>query len=225
MNDYYVTRQVYVSTRRGSYVIQRAADYGHPFDQVAIQRWVQMLPWSLMRPFHFHKINRKYKHDNYGLAPNFRYSCTACVHTDHCWCRHHSHRCVIVLTHVFIRLLFLIATILFIIIIIIVVVVVVIIIIVIIIIIIIIITIITIATNVVAVVVVIFDVAVLSYVFFLLLFVTAISIMMLIIVITIIIIVVAILICVFVLLLSITAVSFMMMVIIVIIAFNTPSLP
>ena len=221
LNDYYVTRQVYVSTRRGSYVIQRAADYGHPFDQVAIQRWVQMLPWSLMRPFHFHKINRKYKHDNYGLAPNFRYSCTACVHTDHCWCRHHSHRCVIVLTHVFIRLLFLIATILFIII----VVVVVVVIIIIVIIIIIIITIITIATNVVAVVVVIFDVAVLSYVFFLLLFVTAISIMMLIIVITIIIIVVAILICVFVLLLSITAVSFMMMVIIVIIAFNTPSLP
>ena len=114
MNDYYVIRQVYISTRRGSYVIQRAADYGHPFDQVAIQRWVQMLPWSLMRPFHFHKINRKYKHANYGLAPNFRYSCTSRVHTGHCWCRHHSHRSVIVLSHVFVRLLFLIATIRFI---------------------------------------------------------------------------------------------------------------
>ena len=68
---------MYISTRRGSYVIQRAADYGQPFDQLEIKRWVQMLPWSLMRPFYFHKINRKYKHSNYGLAPNFRYSWTA----------------------------------------------------------------------------------------------------------------------------------------------------
>lgn len=66
-------KHVYVSTRRGTYVIQRAGDFGHPFDMAAIQRWVQKLPRSLMRPYHFHKINRKYRHARYGLAPNFRF--------------------------------------------------------------------------------------------------------------------------------------------------------
>lgn len=64
---------VYVSTRRGSYVIQRAAEYGIPFDHLAINRFSQSLPWDLMRPVHYHKINYKYNHSNYGLSPNFRF--------------------------------------------------------------------------------------------------------------------------------------------------------
>ncbi|XP_069119138.1 dimethylaniline monooxygenase [N-oxide-forming] 2-like [Argopecten irradians] len=62
---------VYVASRRGTYVISRAAEHGVPFDHLAINRFSQSLPWSLMRPVFFHRINRRYKHSNYGLAPNF----------------------------------------------------------------------------------------------------------------------------------------------------------
>lgn len=62
---------VYMSTRRGTYVIQRAADYGKPFDHDAINRFSQSLPWSLMRPIHYNRINQRYKHSNYGLSPNY----------------------------------------------------------------------------------------------------------------------------------------------------------
>ncbi|XP_046577322.1 flavin-containing monooxygenase 5-like [Haliotis rubra] len=63
----------YISTRRGCYTIQRAGEFGQPFDQVAIQRWVQGIPVSLMRPIHYHKINYRYRHRDYGLSPNFRF--------------------------------------------------------------------------------------------------------------------------------------------------------
>lgn len=62
-----------MASRRGTYVIQRAADYGIPFDHLAINRFSQRLPWSLMRPVFFHRLNKRYKHSNYGLSPNYRF--------------------------------------------------------------------------------------------------------------------------------------------------------
>ncbi|KAK3594327.1 hypothetical protein CHS0354_024263 [Potamilus streckersoni] len=66
-------KHVMISTRRGTYCIQRAGEFGSPYDQVAITRFRQALPHSLMRPVHFHKINYRYCHANYGLSPNFRF--------------------------------------------------------------------------------------------------------------------------------------------------------
>ena len=71
-----------MSTRRGTYCIQRAAEYGVPFDHLAITRFRQSLPTSLMRPIHFHKINYRYKHKNYGLSPNFNFESAAVTISD-----------------------------------------------------------------------------------------------------------------------------------------------
>lgn len=62
-----------MSTRRGTYTIQRAGDHGLPYDQIAITRFRQSLPWKLMRPYHFYKLNYRYKHRYYGLSPNFNF--------------------------------------------------------------------------------------------------------------------------------------------------------
>ena len=71
-----------MSTRRGTYCIQRAGEYGSPYDHVAITRFRQSLPNSLMRPVHFHKINYRYKHRNYGLSPNFNFESAAVTISD-----------------------------------------------------------------------------------------------------------------------------------------------
>ena len=54
-------------------MIQRAGDYGIPFDHLAVNRFSQRLPWSLMRPVFFNRINQRYKHSNYGLSPNYSF--------------------------------------------------------------------------------------------------------------------------------------------------------
>ncbi|XP_060588657.1 flavin-containing monooxygenase 5-like [Ruditapes philippinarum] len=66
-------KHVYMSTRRGTYTIQRAADFGVPYDHIAITRFRQSLSWKLMRPYHFYKLNHRYRHRNYGLSPNFNF--------------------------------------------------------------------------------------------------------------------------------------------------------
>ncbi|XP_061174812.1 flavin-containing monooxygenase 5-like [Saccostrea echinata] len=65
---------VYVSTRSGTFVIQRAADQGRPFDHIAVSRFRQGLPWPLLRPFLYHGVNNRYSHSKYGLSPNTRFN-------------------------------------------------------------------------------------------------------------------------------------------------------
>lgn len=66
--------QVYISTRTGTWVIQRAADQGRPFDHVAITRFRQGIPWPYLRPFMYHGVNNRYSHSNYSLSPNTRFN-------------------------------------------------------------------------------------------------------------------------------------------------------
>ncbi|XP_069133491.1 dimethylaniline monooxygenase [N-oxide-forming] 2-like [Argopecten irradians] len=73
---------VYMSSRRGTYVIQRAADHGVPFDHLALNRFSMKLPWSLMRPLFFHRLNRRYNHANYGLSPNKRFDASVLTISD-----------------------------------------------------------------------------------------------------------------------------------------------
>lgn len=66
--------QVYISTRTGTWVIQRAADQGRPFDHVAITRFRQGIPWPYLRPFMYHGVNNRYSHSKYSLSPNTRFN-------------------------------------------------------------------------------------------------------------------------------------------------------
>ncbi|XP_062595036.1 flavin-containing monooxygenase 5-like [Saccostrea cucullata] len=65
---------VYVSTRKGTFVIQRAAEEGRPFDHIAVSRFRQGLPWPLLKPFLYHGVNNRYSHSKYGLSPNTRFN-------------------------------------------------------------------------------------------------------------------------------------------------------
>ena len=69
--------QVYLSTRHGTYCLQRTTKYGLPFDHVALARYQQDLPSSLMRPFHFWRINSMFEHKKYGLSPNTSFQSAA----------------------------------------------------------------------------------------------------------------------------------------------------
>lgn len=71
-----------MSTRRGTYCIQRAGDYGKPYDHIAITRFRQVLPNKLMRPYHFYKLNKRYQHRNYGLSPNFNFESASVTISD-----------------------------------------------------------------------------------------------------------------------------------------------
>ncbi|XP_061177253.1 dimethylaniline monooxygenase [N-oxide-forming] 2-like [Saccostrea echinata] len=64
----------YMSTRKGFYVFQRTYHEGRPFDHTILCRFRQHIPWSLMRPFMYHRIFDRYNHDKYGLSPNQRYN-------------------------------------------------------------------------------------------------------------------------------------------------------
>ncbi|KAH3851051.1 flavin-containing monooxygenase 5-like [Dreissena polymorpha] len=75
-------KHVYVSTRRGAYCIQRAGERGQPFDHVAITRFRQCLPHHLMRPYHFYKLNFRYDHKKYGLAPKHNFESAAVTISD-----------------------------------------------------------------------------------------------------------------------------------------------
>ena len=71
-----------MSTKHGAYSVQRAAKYGIPFDHVAVTRFQQRLPFSLMRPFHFNRINSRYRHKTYGLSPNEKFESPAVIISD-----------------------------------------------------------------------------------------------------------------------------------------------
>lgn len=69
-------KQVYLSTRRGTWVTPRLGPNGRPFDTVAITRFNKFLMTLL--PFRFvcylieRFLNRRFDHALYGLKPNHR---------------------------------------------------------------------------------------------------------------------------------------------------------
>ncbi|XP_075038592.1 flavin-containing monooxygenase 5-like [Mixophyes fleayi] len=68
--------QVFLSTRRGSWIVNRVSDYGYPLDMLTITRFLNTLknsiPTSLLNKVAEAKMNKRFDHANYGLRPNHR---------------------------------------------------------------------------------------------------------------------------------------------------------
>ncbi|XP_075472895.1 flavin-containing monooxygenase 5-like isoform X2 [Ascaphus truei] len=70
-----VTKQVFISTRRGTWIINRVFDDGFPLDIVLFTRFKSFLQNSLptlTNKLLENKINAKVNHENYGLKPKHR---------------------------------------------------------------------------------------------------------------------------------------------------------
>lgn len=74
--------QVYMSTRTGTYVIQRTTDQGVPFDHKAVTRYGITVPFWLMKPFAYKRLNSRFDHSKYGLAPNGKFGLSAVTISD-----------------------------------------------------------------------------------------------------------------------------------------------
>ncbi|XP_054443761.1 putative dimethylaniline monooxygenase [N-oxide-forming] 6 isoform X2 [Pteronotus mesoamericanus] len=68
-----VATQVTISTRTGSWVISRVWDDGYPWDMVHVTRFTRFLkkalPSFISDWLYVKKMNRRFKHENYGLMP------------------------------------------------------------------------------------------------------------------------------------------------------------
>ncbi|NWX87309.1 FMO1 monooxygenase, partial [Nothoprocta pentlandii] len=72
-----VATKVTLSTSRGAWVISRVFDHGYPWDMVFNTRFMSLLrnnlPGPLARGLISHRVNRWFKHENYGLQPEKSY--------------------------------------------------------------------------------------------------------------------------------------------------------
>uniref|UniRef100_A0A914CVN4 Flavin-containing monooxygenase n=1 Tax=Acrobeloides nanus TaxID=290746 RepID=A0A914CVN4_9BILA len=72
-----ISKSVTVSTRRGTWVFNRAAQAGMPYDIVFQSRlyyWLmKVLPWTIANDFMEHRLQQRLDHDLYGLRPNHRF--------------------------------------------------------------------------------------------------------------------------------------------------------
>ncbi|CAD5220130.1 unnamed protein product [Bursaphelenchus okinawaensis] len=68
-----IAKQVYVSTRRGTWIYNRIIDFGHPYDLIAFSRFIAFLrktiPTWLINSFLEFKLNSRFDHAKYGLKP------------------------------------------------------------------------------------------------------------------------------------------------------------
>lgn len=71
-----VAKQVYLSSRRGTWVLPRVGPYGHPFDAAAIRRWThylqKLLPYSFVCSVFEKNLNKRFNHATYHLKPEHR---------------------------------------------------------------------------------------------------------------------------------------------------------
>ncbi|KAI1236538.1 hypothetical protein IHE44_0014788 [Lamprotornis superbus] len=72
----HAAKQVFLSTRRGSWVLHRVANSGYPFDFSYISRFTQLLqnllPPNIISFFLERKLNARFDHTLYGLKPKHR---------------------------------------------------------------------------------------------------------------------------------------------------------
>ncbi|CAH2311800.1 dimethylaniline monooxygenase [N-oxide-forming] 5-like [Pelobates cultripes] len=68
--------QVFLSTRRGSWILNRVSDYGYPLDLLGLTRFLNsiknVIPVSLLNKIGEAKVNKRFDHANYGLKPKHR---------------------------------------------------------------------------------------------------------------------------------------------------------
>ncbi|CAB3406825.1 unnamed protein product [Caenorhabditis bovis] len=71
-----IAKQVYLVTRRGTWVFNRIYDYGRPVDLAlntkALWDLMELVPKWLSNAFMEHKLNKRFDHQAYGLKPNHR---------------------------------------------------------------------------------------------------------------------------------------------------------
>ncbi|NXM54285.1 FMO5 monooxygenase, partial [Illadopsis cleaveri] len=72
----HAAKQVFLSTRRGSWVLHRVAESGYPFDFSYISRFMQLLynllPPNIISFFLERQLNARFDHTLYGLKPRHR---------------------------------------------------------------------------------------------------------------------------------------------------------
>ncbi|NWR19883.1 FMO5 monooxygenase, partial [Emberiza fucata] len=72
----HTAKQVFLSTRRGSWVLHRVADNGYPFDFSYLSRFLHLIqnlvPASILNFFMEWKLNARFDHTLYGLKPKHR---------------------------------------------------------------------------------------------------------------------------------------------------------
>uniref|UniRef100_A0AC35UA68 Flavin-containing monooxygenase n=1 Tax=Rhabditophanes sp. KR3021 TaxID=114890 RepID=A0AC35UA68_9BILA len=71
------TKKVYLSTRSGSWIMNRVADGGEPSDQVYLNRFnyfiKSMVPNCVQNSLLERKLNQRFDHGRFGLKPNHRF--------------------------------------------------------------------------------------------------------------------------------------------------------
>ncbi|KAM3915360.1 flavin-containing monooxygenase 5-like [Leptodactylus fuscus] len=71
-----VAQQVYLSTRRGAWVVNRVADEGLPLDVALYSRFKfflkQFMTTEMLNNWAEKKMNHRFNHENYGLKPKHR---------------------------------------------------------------------------------------------------------------------------------------------------------
>uniref|UniRef100_A0A8C4WZZ0 Flavin-containing monooxygenase n=1 Tax=Eptatretus burgeri TaxID=7764 RepID=A0A8C4WZZ0_EPTBU len=69
--------QVFLSTRRGAWVLSRMSDGGYPYDLLMLTRWKNFLryylPWDMFIRFEERKANIRFNHKIFGANPTFRF--------------------------------------------------------------------------------------------------------------------------------------------------------
>ncbi|KAF7637110.1 Dimethylaniline monooxygenase [N-oxide-forming] [Meloidogyne graminicola] len=72
-----IAKNVIISTRRGTWLFNRIAQRGLPYDVVYQSRFydwlMRKLPWSIANDFHEWRMQQKTDHDLYGLRPEHRF--------------------------------------------------------------------------------------------------------------------------------------------------------
>ncbi|XP_056384023.1 flavin-containing monooxygenase 5-like [Hyla sarda] len=71
-----VAKQVFLSTRRGAWVLNRVADEGFPLDVVLYSRYKfflkQFFTTEMLNCWAENKMNKRFNHENFGLKPKHR---------------------------------------------------------------------------------------------------------------------------------------------------------
>ncbi|XP_026559192.1 dimethylaniline monooxygenase [N-oxide-forming] 5-like [Pseudonaja textilis] len=74
----HTAQQVFLSTRRGAWILGRVADKGYPLDTILSTRahlfLKQIFPLSMIDQLIQHKLNNRFDHSHYGLKPKHRFS-------------------------------------------------------------------------------------------------------------------------------------------------------
>ncbi|XP_077188363.1 flavin-containing monooxygenase 5-like [Paroedura picta] len=73
----HITKQIFLSTRTGTWVVNRVSDDGYPLDVVHFTRFKTMLrqtlPAALVNLWGERKLNTRFNHENYGIKPQHRF--------------------------------------------------------------------------------------------------------------------------------------------------------